>query len=182
MIILEANYAKKLGLPGYSSHQYSVSIRTELTDLSQVEEESTRLYQLLQTAVDKDIQEVGFIPNASTYGTSNGNSRQHNGHPSHGHARNGNGSNGNGTNGNHAPRAMFDRWNCTDGQKGLIQRIVNENSLDKTEVEDLANQLFGLGVKQVNKMQASQLIEELLAKTGQSQGRARWQKPQQQAA
>jgi len=182
MIILEANYAKKLGLPGYSSHQYSVSIRTELTDLSQVEEESTRLYQLLQSAVDKDIQEVGFIPNASTYGTSNGASRQHNGHPSNSHARNGNGSNGNGTNGNHAPRAMFDRWNCTEGQKGLIQRIVNENSLDKNEVEDLANQLFGLGVKQVNKMQASQLIEELLAKTGQSQGRARWQQPQRQAA
>jgi hypothetical protein len=32
-LVLEANYAKKLGLPGYSSHQYSVSIRTELTDL-----------------------------------------------------------------------------------------------------------------------------------------------------
>ena len=192
MIILEANYAKKLGLPGYSSHQYSVSIRTELTDLSQVEEESTRLYQLLQTAVDKDIQEVGFIPNASTYGTSNGNGRQHNGLPSNGHARNGNGSNGralnvsgthgNGSNGNHAPRGLGDRWNCTEGQKGFIQRIVNEHNLDKNEVEDLANQLFGLGVKTLNKMQASQLIEELLAKTGQSQGRARWQKPQQQAA
>jgi hypothetical protein len=31
-IHLEANYSKKLGLPGYSSHQYSVTIKTEVTD------------------------------------------------------------------------------------------------------------------------------------------------------
>ena len=35
MLIIEANYSKKLGLPGYSSHQYSVTIRTELGDLKQ---------------------------------------------------------------------------------------------------------------------------------------------------
>ncbi len=67
-IHLEANYAKKLGLPNYSSHQYTVSIRTELTDLSQVEAESARLYRLLQDAVDREIQEVGFMPDATTYG------------------------------------------------------------------------------------------------------------------
>jgi len=61
-IVLEAHYAKKLGLPGYSSHQYSVSIRTELTDLSQVESESGRLYRLLQDAVDREIQDPGFMP------------------------------------------------------------------------------------------------------------------------
>ena len=33
-IALEANYAKKLGLPNYSSHQYSVTSRTEVTELS----------------------------------------------------------------------------------------------------------------------------------------------------
>ncbi len=67
-IVLEANYAKKLGLPNFSSHQYSVTIRTELTDLTQVEAESTRLYGLLQEAVDREIQEVGFMPDASCYG------------------------------------------------------------------------------------------------------------------
>ena len=41
-ITLEANYAKKLGLPNFSSHQYFVTIRTELTDLSQVEAERGR--------------------------------------------------------------------------------------------------------------------------------------------
>src|SRR5277367_2323897 len=71
-IVLEANYAKKLGLPNFSSHQYSVTIRTELTDLTQIEEASTRLYGLLQDAVDREIQHVGFIPDASTYGMNNG--------------------------------------------------------------------------------------------------------------
>ena len=166
MIVLEANYAKKLGLPGYSSHQYSISIRTELTDLSQVEAESTRLYQLLQKAVDKDIQEVGFIPDNNTYGTNgNGHQRPH--------------SNGNG---NHTPKPQVDKWNCTEGQKGFILRILNENNISKQDTEDLANQLFGLGVKQINKMQASQLIEELLIKSGQAPQRNRWRKTQNQTA
>ena len=162
-VILETNYSKKLGLPGYSSHQYSVTVRTELTDLSQVQAESTRLYQLLQEAVDKDIQEVGFIPEA-TYGM--------NGDPQNGrtHPVNGN------------PRAQqpanIDRWNCTDGQRGLILRIVEENAnITKPAVEDLSQQLFGIGVKQLNKMQASQLIEDLFVKAGKTPVRNRWQKP-----
>lgn len=78
-IVLEANYAKKLGLPNYSSHQYCVTIRTELTDLSQVDVESARLYALLQDAVDREIQEVGFMPDASRYGMKNGNNGPSNG-------------------------------------------------------------------------------------------------------
>jgi len=182
-IKLSANYSKKLGLPQYSSHSFSVSVEVELSDISQVEAEVQTLYERLQRSVDQEIQNVGFTPGNHANGhprngnghapQGNGRSYQPNGNGSNGHARNGNGSNGNG---NHAPRGLGEQWNCTEGQRGFIQRIVNENSLDKNEVEDLANQLFGLGVKQVNKMQASQLIEELLAKTGQSQGRARWQK------
>src|SRR5258706_225340 len=61
-IILEANYSKKLGLPGYSSHQFSVTLRTEVADLSQVEVASARLYALLQSSVDKEIQKVGYLP------------------------------------------------------------------------------------------------------------------------
>ena len=77
-IQLEANYSKKLGLPGYSSHQYSVTIRLEVSDIKQVESESARLYALLQGCVDRDIQETGFLPvNGSSNGTSNGS--HHNG-------------------------------------------------------------------------------------------------------
>ncbi len=67
-IILEAAYSKKLGLPNYSSHSYVVSIRTELSDLTQVEAESARLYALLQQSVDNEIQQVGFLPDATRYG------------------------------------------------------------------------------------------------------------------
>ena len=59
---LIANYAKRLGLPGYSSHQFSVSIETELQNLDNVREESARLYDSLQEAVDQQIQKTGFVP------------------------------------------------------------------------------------------------------------------------
>jgi len=36
MITLEANYSKKLGLPGYSSHQYSLTVRKEVIPLKSV--------------------------------------------------------------------------------------------------------------------------------------------------
>jgi hypothetical protein len=59
---LIANYAKRLGLPGYSSHQFSISIETELQNLDNVGDESARLYDSLQEAVDQQIQKTGFIP------------------------------------------------------------------------------------------------------------------------
>src|SRR5215472_6513425 len=59
---LIANYAKRLGLPGYSSHSFSVSIETELQNLDNVREESARLYDSLQQAVDQQIQKTGFVP------------------------------------------------------------------------------------------------------------------------
>ena len=40
---IEANYSKKIGLPGYSSHQFSITLKAELTDISQVEAEFTPL-------------------------------------------------------------------------------------------------------------------------------------------
>src|SRR5262245_9175885 len=59
---LIANYAKRLGLPGYSSHQFSISIETELQNLDNVREESAQLYDSLQEAVDQQIQKTGFVP------------------------------------------------------------------------------------------------------------------------
>jgi hypothetical protein len=170
-IVLEANYAKKLGLPNYSSHQYSVTIRTELTDLAQVEAESTRLYALLQDAVDREIQEVGFMPDASRYGMNNG--------PTNGNGRpsNGNGHHHPGNGDRRAPVPTADGWNCTEGQKGFVLRLIHENKLDKNDVEQMAQQLFGAGVKELDKLQASQLIEELLEKTGKKTNgrRSPWQ-------
>ena len=169
---LSANYSKKLGLPNFSSHSFSASVEVELTDLSQVETEVQKLYELLQHSVDQEIQNVGFVPNANTNG---------NGHTS----TNGNGRSYQVKNGNHQTRSNGDSWNCTDGQKGFILRIVNENNIPKEDVENLSQQLFSLGVKQLNKMQASQLIEDLLVKAGKpAQRQSRWQqqRPTRQAA
>ncbi len=169
---LSANYSKKLGLPAYSSHNFSVSLEVELTDLSQVDAECQKLYSLLQQSVDREIQQVGFIPDPTSYGL---NDVQHHGGPeTNGHRRN-----GSYTNGSAAPRSGTngERWSCTDGQRGFILRIVNENNLSKGDVEDLAQQLFSAGVRHLNKMQASQLIDELLAKAGKPR-QQRWPRPQ----
>lgn len=140
-ITLEANYSKKLGLPQYSSHQYSVTVRTEVADLTQVEQESNRLYRLLQDAVDRDIQEQGWLP---TEGKSAPVSRtapaEPTGSPS---------------------------WNCSDPQRDLILKIVEENDLDRNRIDRLANDRFGHGVREVNRLEASALIDELFELCGQ---------------
>jgi hypothetical protein len=136
MITLEANYSKKIGLPGYSSHQFSVTLRTEIADLSKVQDESSRLYKELQHAVDTSIQQVGYLP--ETVGSLI--------------------SNGSKANGQSEP------WKCSDKQKSLILKIVEENKLDKNQVEALAQERFGTSVRALNKLQASGLIEELIEK------------------
>jgi len=179
-IKLSANYSKKLGLPQYSSHSFSASVEVELTDITQVEAEVQKLYLLLQHSVDQEIQHTGFTPGSND--SSNGRAQSQ---------PNGNGrsypvqNNGRSSNGSHAhpqPRAAGDAWNCTDGQRGFILRIVSDNNMEKSEVEDLSQQLFGIGVKQLNKMQASQLIDDLLVKVGKPATRqTRWQPPPSQA-
>jgi hypothetical protein len=47
-----ANYSKRLGLPGYSSHQFSVSVEAELANTDNVTSEASRLYKTLQSAVE----------------------------------------------------------------------------------------------------------------------------------
>jgi len=143
MITLECNYSKKLGLPGYSSHQFSISLKTELSDVSQVQAESSRLYKLLQNGVDSSIKETGYLP----------------------------GQNGNGNGHHNTPQPETDKWNCSAKQRDLILKITDEHKLDKTKVDQLALDRFGKGVKHLNKLEASGLIEELLVQTGQSKPR-----------
>jgi len=158
-VILQMIYSKKLGLPNFSSHSCSVSVTVEIPDVSVAAQESTKLYQLLQTAVDNEIQQVGYLPDASTYGMNkggNGNGEiTGNGHSTE---------NGNGTNG---------AWQCSDKQRGLILDIIQQHRLDKRDVEQLAQELFGTGVKELNRLQASGLIDELLDRHGDKRGNGR---------
>ena len=170
-IKLIGNYAKRLGLPGYSSHQFSVSVETELSNMDEVNAELSRLYHDLQSAVDREIQETGFIP-GDEYGLTNG---SENSHPN-GNATNGNGhtltnGNGNGNNG-HRP----DTWNCSDKQKGLIQKLISENKLDQNEVEETSVDRFGVGLRQLNKLQASGLIDELFTQCGKNRSNGNYQR------
>ena len=151
---LISNYAKRLGLPGYSSHQFSVSVETELTDLDQAEGEIARLYGLLQDAVDREIQETGFIP-GQDYGEVSTTQ------PASSH-------NGNRTNGANGQSSQV--WSCSDKQRDLILKLVDENGLDRDHVEQLANDRFGVGVKTLNRLQASGLIAELLETTSKGGG------------
>ena len=147
-IILEAAYSKKLGLPNYSSHSFVVSIRTELSDLTQVEEESARLYHLLQHSVDNEIQQVGYLPDATSYGM--------NDHHEKACVR-----------GDHSPADEYqqpgaDTWTCSDKQREFVLKLIAEHHLDKRDVEALAKEMFGAPVKTLNRLQASGLIDRLL--------------------
>jgi len=153
MLIIEANYSKKLGLPGYSSHQYSLTLRAEIADVSQVSAKSQELHQLMQSCVDREIQCTGFLPGEVVPG------------------RNGNGRN----NGNGHQRQIQpeDAWKCSPKQKDLILKITDENRLDKNSVEKLALDRFGKGVRVLNKLEASGLIEELIEKYPSKSGRSK---------
>jgi len=157
-LVIEANYSKKVGLPGYSSHQFSLTLKAEITDINQVPAEVTRLYRLLQDGVDTSIKEVGWLPEGKP---TNGNGNGHTNGTTPSHPRNGNG-NGNGN--SQPTNGHSEQWNCTPKQQDLIIKIVEDNRLDKAEVEKLAQDRFGKGVRQLNKLDASGFIEELFEK------------------
>lgn len=139
MIKLTAQYSKKLGLPGFSSHMFQVSVETELATTDDVAGESQRLYHLLQAHVDGQITQTGFVPPAD-YGMGPKEST----HPN-------------------LESASGRRWKCSDKQRALIFSIIGEKKLNKKDVDDLAVQRFGKGVRLLSKSEASGLINALLA-------------------
>lgn len=157
---LIATYSKRLGLPGYSSHQFSVCVETEIINPDDIRGESAQLYETLQRSVDEQIQQNGFVP-VDGQGQ-NGTNGSSNGH------HNGNGSskvNGqrsgrvNGENGS----SFHGRWLCSDRQQDLILKLVDDHQIDKHEVEAYASEQFGgKGVKYLDTKEASALIEYLL--------------------
>ena len=150
---LIANYSKRLGLPGYSSHQFSVCIETEITSTDDLAGESSRLYQTLQESVDAEIQHTGFVPE-NGYGRTSDLPANGNGH-----------SNGR-SNGHSNGHSNGDAWACSDKQQDLILKLVDEHKLDRKEVDATAQDMFGVSVREMNKLQASGLIDRLLEDHG----------------
>jgi hypothetical protein len=140
-------------LPSYSSHSYSVSVTSEVADLSQVERESAKLYAILKGSVERELDSPGLVPDGN--GTSS-TPRATKGHSNDQPRSNGNAS-------------KSDReWKCSPKQRDLILRVIEENKLDKRDVEKLSQQLFNAPVLTLNKLQASGLIENLLQTYGDS--------------
>jgi hypothetical protein len=168
-IKLIANYAKRLGLPGYSSHQFSVTCEAELTDLAQVPEASSHLYNLLQEAVDREIQHTGFVP-----GDDYGEPAVFPESPKHGprlaHAPTHNTGNGVRRGGPSAPTTRrigtTSAWRCSDRQRELLNDLAAELGLDEAELDTRSRHLFGRPARELNKANASSLISELLAEAG----------------
>ena len=152
-IKLIANYSKKLGLPGFSSHSFSISIETELITTDDVAGEAERIYQLLQSNVDEQILHTGFVPPAD-YGMVP---------PADSNQRTTSASPQTGNNWQRGPA-----WKCSDKQRDLVLKLVEEHQLDKSDVEALAVERFGKGVRLLNKVEASGLIDELIDTYGGS--------------
>lgn len=150
-IQLKLDYSKKLGLPQYSSHQFSVSLTSEVNDVAQIHAEVERIYRVLQDAVDAQIVNSGYMPGEATPAS-----------PC--------------TPGEATPPAGDgeDVWKCSPAQKNLILDLVDRNRLDKASVDNLAKERFGLGVKQLNKLQASGLIDELMGIHGGGDSKPRF--------
>ena len=47
---------------GYSSHDFGVTLKTEITNLDQIEQESEKAYRILQQSVDSQIIHRGYVP------------------------------------------------------------------------------------------------------------------------
>lgn len=150
---LVATYSKRLGLPGYSSHQFSVCIETEITRPEDIEDESERLYETLQRSVDEQIQRTGFVPR-SGYGQNGTNGSSNGSHAANGHRpRRANGHNGN---------SLHGQWQCSQKQQDLILKLIDDNQLNKHDIEAYASEQFGgKGVKHLDTKEASTLIEHM---------------------
>jgi hypothetical protein len=139
-ILLEFKYDKRLGLPGYSSHDFGVSMRTEVNNVDQIKEESERAYRLLQQSVDAQLTNSGFI-------------RSENGKEPE-------------SKGNQTNETDPEKWNCTERQRGLILKILSQNDLPESAVEQVAQDLHGQPMATLGKMQVSTVISEVLDRWG----------------
>jgi hypothetical protein len=140
-ILLQFDYNKKLGLPGFSSHSFGISMKAEVADVETIGEEAAKAYSILQQSVDSQIANPGLIPSGNCKAIqiqSNGDKEKTN----------------------------PDDWSCTIRQRGLILSILERNDLDPEVVEDLAQELHGRPMSDLGKAQVSEVIGQVLDRWG----------------
>ena len=148
-ILLEFKYDKRLGLPVYCSNDFGVSMRTEVNNVEEIQEESEKAYRLLQQSVDAQLSNPGFIPSENNKETES------------------KGTQINGTD--------PEKWNCIERQRGLILKILSQNDLPESAIEEVAQDLHGRPMSELGKLQVSSVISEVLDRWGRhkrSNGRA----------
>ena len=139
-ILLQFDYGKKLGLPNYSSHNFGVSMKAEVSDPEDIPQEAERAYGILQQAVDKQMENPGFLPSENDKETES------------------KGTQINGTD--------PEKWNCTERQRGLILKILSQNDLPQSAIEEVAQDLHGRPMSELGKLQVSSVISEVLDRWG----------------
>ena len=153
-ILLEIHYDKRLGLPGYSSHDFGVSLKTEVTDLDQIRQESERAYQILQKSVDSQIIHRGYVPEqVNNSGVTN---QEEKDNTSVGIDKNDNNT---------------EKWNCTVRQRDLILNVLERNNLDPQTANELGMELHGKKMDRLTKLQVSGVITELLNRFGRKKNK-----------
>jgi hypothetical protein len=140
-VIITACVSKKVGQANYGSAGYSLTVQCEVSNLDQVKEESHRLYNLLNESINSELSGENQEEKRAEWPTI---------------VR------------NNAPQEQ--EWRCSPAQKLLIEKIANENDV-MGEVESLADEMFSSPLSQLNKMQASSLLQEVIARWGKKPSR-----------
>ena len=139
-ILLQFDYGKKLGLPNYSSHNFGVSMKAEVSDPEDIPQEAERAYGILQQAVDKQMENPGFIPSENNKEAESKETQINGTDP--------------------------EKWNCTERQRGLILKILSQNDLPESAIEEVALDLHGRPMSELGKLQVSSVISEVLDRWG----------------
>jgi hypothetical protein len=137
-IQIVASVGKKVGQPNFGSKSFNLSCTKEVTDLGNLEAESVKLYQLLEQIVEAQIEKDERDETTEQVA------------PVNRIKTNGIKTNGNG-----------DGWHCSDKQRGLILKLIADHDLEEV-AEEMSQEMFNSSVKDLNKLQASGLIQRIL--------------------
>lgn len=151
-IQIVASVGKKVGQPNYGSKSFNLSCTKEITDLGTLEAESVKLHALLERIVEGQIDKDHGEQSEITDHVAPVNRIRSNGAESNDH--------------------NDGQWNCSPKQASLITKLLKDHGLED-EAERLSQQLWQLPIPSLNKLQASGLIENLLAITKQAKPRSR---------
>ena len=136
-VIITACVSKKVGQANYGSAGYSLTVQSEVSNLDQVREESHRLYSLLNQSVNEELGAEQKEEKRAEWPTIVRNT------------------------------ASSQEWKASDKQRDLILKVIADNNLDRSDVESLAFEMFGLSnLPELNRLQASGIIDELLSRYG----------------